>query len=1192
MDDRWKCVIPEISLDKTSSTFGFPKNEVYDVSKCDQENIFGVESSPKALRGGCLGHWDSNKGLGCFMIRKNRITLVSITYPDGKKLHEISSGNKLSLADKKANLSTLSNKKSQRNSSSSAKKTRSKRFKYSENVSDVRKLSSSRVAKYPGNSNLIKADVLALPIREERVVDICLLDELDEDNCPIISVLYSDAIGNYKIATYIISVNTETRDVKPGPFYVPNITPHACMMEPAPKFMGGGLVIFSGTLLQYISLEGIHGDLSEPLELPITCTAEKPVPSQLTTCALEEVSFEDLQVKFLFCDMEGIISRVTIGMESSSANQKNYSLEISQLGRASISTTICKFKHDLAFLGSQFGNSDLLLLSTLDTIEYAKSIQSLHNNGPITDMCIVDTDQRGQSQIVACSGAYNTGSLQIFRSGVGLDIYASLDLPGIQRVFSLKSPPDPVSERYLVASFASETRLFFLNPDEEMEEIDQKNGFCLNECTLFTAEIGKHFWIQALKARIIITNPSSDEILTELNFFDKYGAAISHCFSDGEDKILLCLQNGHVFYLHVDQNGLISNEEVFTSFDSEISCISMLRISSREQGDQDIAAFGLWSDASIRLLDLKSNREVHCENYSEDMVPRSCILASFSESVFLFVTLGDGRLFHYEVNRSYEISSKKVIELSTRPVDLIYIKQNEAQPYILAACDSPTIIYKPNVSELVHSKNRLAYSSVNSPEIIGGCSFNNLKFPMGLVLYNSEGLSLVKVDKSRKTHVQCIGFGAHSPRRIVYQPSTQFYAVISSRQDNGHSYIQLVKTNSLHVLDTFKMEENEMAISLENMRFENSSREYFVVGTGRVLGTEEEPMSGRILIFEIENDKLNLCCIFGTRGAVYCLAPLRGKLVAGINSRVVVFSVSKADDQSLRLSGICIYRGQILVLYISTYKEFILVGDLMKSMSLLQYDENTGLLNLICRDPNSHRMTAVQLIKNFFAFGADDNGNIILGERETIEDDGTEGSISREMRLIGFYHLGEFINRFQLGSLVPASAQDKKRLSGLPELERDIYEKSVLYATVTGSIGAFHPINDDEFFILSFLQYFMAKYEEKDSFHPNSASISELNIPKKYSFLTKQPEHTFYTGLKIDLKTPNFQLKSGPRAIIDGDYVEKFLEFPQKAKEIILSNITNFIEELNLEAADRPKTKTFELSRVVELIEQLIALKG
>jgi hypothetical protein len=67
------------------------------------------------------------------------------------------------------------------------------------------------------------------------------------------------------------------------------------------------------------------------------------------------------------------------------------------------------------------------------------------------------------------------------------------------------------------------------------------------------------------------------------------------------------------------------------------------------------------------------------------------------------------------------------------------------------------------------------------------------------------------------------------------------------------------------------------------------STEYFVVGTAHVVSGELEPTRGRILVFEIvENRRVHLIAETEVKGAVFSLAHVCGRLVAGVGSKVVL----------------------------------------------------------------------------------------------------------------------------------------------------------------------------------------------------------------------------------------------------------------------------------------------------------------
>ena len=134
----------------------------------------------------------------------------------------------------------------------------------------------------------------------------------------------------------------------------------------------------------------------------------------------------------------------------------------------------------------------------------------------------------------------------------------------------------------------------------------------------------------------------------------------------------------------------------------------------------------------------------------------------------------------------------------------------------------------------------------------------------------------------------------------------------------------------IFAFDLDPLEQGLVAISCvlsDGLRFPLVNREYIVVGTGYVLPGESEPSKGRILVFEIDKDiegggggggsaknsvamdhdevdetrvhthahtgglgspRILCVCERAVKGAVYSLAGLEGRLIAGIGSKVGV----------------------------------------------------------------------------------------------------------------------------------------------------------------------------------------------------------------------------------------------------------------------------------------------------------------
>jgi CPSF A subunit region len=112
------------------------------------------------------------------------------------------------------------------------------------------------------------------------------------------------------------------------------------------------------------------------------------------------------------------------------------------------------------------------------------------------------------------------------------------------------------------------------------------------------------------------------------------------------------------------------------------------------------------------------------------------------------------------------------------------------------------------------------------------------------------------------------------------------------------------------------------------------------------------------------------------------------------------------------LSEVAKFRAPLTALTISTRPPFVLLGDLMKSVTLLRLDTSGGKTEIatVARDYAPLWMTSVAILEEGLFLGAEDSGNIVGWRRD---DDVTPD----EARLNMVYEMrfGGMVNRIRLG---------------------------------------------------------------------------------------------------------------------------------------------------------------------------------
>ena len=172
-----------------------------------------------------------------------------------------------------------------------------------------------------------------------------------------------------------------------------------------------------------------------------------------------------------------------------------------------------------------------------------------------------------------------------------------------------------------------------------------------------------------------------------------------------------------------------------------------------------------------------------------------------------------------------------------------------------------------------------------------------------------------------------------------------------------------------------------------------------------------------------------------------------------------------------------VYRAPLTALTISTLSPFILLGDLMKSVTLLRLDTSAGKVELatVARDYAPLWMTSVAIVEEGWFLGAEDSGNIVGWRRnDDLNPDESRLTMSHEMRF------GEMINRIRIGTLSNSLLYHLGPpliVGGLNGSEVQGVEMKALFATVDGTIGIVASLSEEKFLLLEKVE---KKMEQQD----------------------------------------------------------------------------------------------------------------
>jgi len=959
---------------------------------------------------------------------------------------------------------------------------------------------------------------------------------------PTLCLLYEDARRFRHIRTFV--VDSREKELIQGPWAQSNVEHGANTIIAVPSPTNGVLVI-GETTISYLSGSG-----------NIQSTAINP-----TKMGAWGVIDSD-GTRFLLGDLHGTL--YVLFLVKVDNNVVNVVVEY--VGICNIAQSINYLDNGVVYIGSAFGDSQLIKLrpNPDENGSYVDVLESYPNIGPITDMVVVKTEKQGQSQIVTCSGAFKDGSLRVIRSGIGLHVQATMEVHGIKGMWSLRESEDHIYDKFLVQSFIGETRILAIE-NEEMGEIEIP-GFKSQQQTLFCSNVVGNMILQVTSDSVSLIAIESMQLVFEF----KPPRVITVATSNLEQVVLAIA--GEMIYLEVDPQCRTLQVVGSTALNHDIACMSLrpfektnaMKIDDSDdemklvKGRTSILALGMWTDNSMRFLSLPECNEVLNVNLGVKTQARDILIISLGGISYVLVGLGDGTLINYSLDLSSGLpvlSAQRKIVLGTHPISFNCFS-NSGQHFVFATCDRPTIIYAKN--------GKLLYSVVNTQEVTSMTPFHCELFPESLSLATEDGLVIGNVNKIQKIQITTIPLG-EAPKRISHNESMNTYCVLTSKSvlNDGcyesFSRVLFFDDSTITMFGSFDLDHFEDGISITTCSFEGCMGEFFVVGTAYVKPEEPEPTKGRILVFKVEDRVVQLVVEKEIKGAIFSLAPLSGKIVAGIGCKVQVYKFNPTgadsnslDHQSPSLDHECGHHGHIIVLYLKSYGDFVLVGDLYRSLSLLRYKATDGALEEVSRDFNSNQMRAIEILggEEYF-LGAEEAGNIFCSRRQL---DATIDEEKARMVSHAEFHLGDYVNVFRHG-ILNSQPTDTDNIAAGSSVN---ICGSVLYGTMSGAIGTILSLDLETFKFFESLETAMKK-----SF-PAVVGVSH------------QDWRDFNNGRRV----------CPQRNFIDGDLVESILDLEKEDLDRVVAETNNVYKVKNAARPDAAN-KTFTLEDILRKVEDI-----
>ena len=461
----------------------------------------------------------------------------------------------------------------------------------------------------------------------------------------------------------------------------------SCLLIPVPPLGGaasgsstakecksGGVIVVGQRQIAHCSLNS-HKVLPMPPGLILSWDALPPTSSTTTTTTVTTTNNGGGGMpRFLLGDEYGnlhVLTLVTQPVTTATSaapptSNKVFALQLDTLGSCTLANALQYLDQGLVFCGSTLGDSQLVQIhdepfavahdnddndhndikdedgnqGELGDTTYLSVLEEYTHLGPIVDFDLVPMAGAGdQAQVVTASGSSKSGSLRVIRNGIGMKEYASVELSGIQGMWSLRRNFTDTQDTYLVQSFVGETRVLgvasssstVLNSaegmedsqeDEAMEEDEKEEedevGGTLEEVflpglestssTLFIANVVGNFILQITETQVRVMDAGGA-------LLDSYSSQSQMTVATANEagQILIAIEGGKVIHLEIKAGKL--QEIGSKQMDREVSCLDIHAFSVDNDGDlmQDgahkarLCAIGLWDDFTVRLLTLSDS---------------------------------------------------------------------------------------------------------------------------------------------------------------------------------------------------------------------------------------------------------------------------------------------------------------------------------------------------------------------------------------------------------------------------------------------------------------------------------------------------------------------------------------------------------------------------------------------------------
>ncbi|OVA07710.1 Cleavage/polyadenylation specificity factor [Macleaya cordata] len=270
---------------------------------------------------------------------------------------------------------------------------------------------------------------------------------------------------------------------------------------------------------------------------------------------------------------------------------------------------------------------------------------------------------------------------------------------------------------------------------------------------------------------------------------------------------------------------------------------------------------------------------------------------------------------------------------------------------------------------------------------------------------------------------------------------------------------------------TIPMQNSENALTVRMVTLFNTTTKenetLLAIGTAYVQG-EDVAARGRVLLFTIGKDTDNpqnlVTEIYSKelKGAISALASLQGHLLIASGPKVILHKWTGTE-----LNGVAFYdTPPLYVVSLNIVKNFILLGDIHKSIYFLSWKEQGAQLSLLAKD-----FGTLDCFSTEFLIDGSTLSLVVSDEQKNVQifyyaPKMSESWKGQKLLSRAEFHIGAHVTKFLRLQMLPSSSDRTSSTPGADKTNRF----ALLFGTLDGSIGCIAPLDELTFRRLQTLQ--------------------------------------------------------------------------------------------------------------------------